>query len=127
MKNRDAGKKVLMDVEAEIIDLKRRMTALETEVKSEQQFSVRLFQAIRELRDDVTLLRNHSMVVGDRVGKLEERMERVEQRLDRVEERLARVESEVAALRSEFNTFRKELPTMIAETMREVLREYRGR
>jgi chromosome segregation ATPase len=102
-----------MDVEAEIIDLKRRITSLETEVKSEQQFSVRLFQAIRELRDDVALLRTHSMVLGDRVGRLEERMDRVE--------------SELAALRSEFNAFRKELPAMIAETMREVLREYRGR
>lgn len=123
-----------MDVEAEIVELKRRMTAVESEVKSEQQFSVRLFQAVRELRDDVALLRTHSMMVGDRVGRLDERMDAVEQRLggveqrlDNVEKRLERVETDLAALRSEFNTFRKELPGMIAETMREVLREYRGR
>jgi chromosome segregation ATPase len=116
-----------MDVEAEIVDIKRRLTALETETKSEQQFSVRLFNLVREVRDDVGLLRSHAMITDNRLVRLEERMDRVEQRLERVEERLSRVEADLGALRSEFNSFRQELPGLIADTMREVLKDMRAR
>ena len=109
-----------MDLEAEITELKRRISTLENEAKSEQQFSVRLFRLSREMRDDIALLRTHAMVTGDRVGRLEERMDRLEQRLERLE-------TDLSALRTEFDSFRRDLPGMIAETMREVLREYRGR
>jgi chromosome segregation ATPase len=102
-----------MDVEAEIAELQRRVAVLEDEVKADRQFSVRMFGYIRELRDDVAVLRSHAMVMDGRVSRLEERM--------------ARVESDIAALRAEFTAFRQELPGMIAETMREVLREYRAR
>ena len=129
-----AAQKVHMDVETEIVELKRRVTLLESEVKADRELPVRLFQYVREIRDDVALLRSHAMVIDGRLGRLEERMdgveqrlERVEQRLDRVEQRLDRVESELASLRSEFATFRKELPGIIAETMREVLRDMRSR
>jgi chromosome segregation ATPase len=130
-----------MDVETELVDLKRRLTLLENEVKTDRELPVRLFSYVREMRDDIGLLRSHAMVTEGRIGRLEERMERVEQRLERVEQRLDkveqrldkvekrldRVESELASLRSEFSAFRKELPAMIAETMREVLREHRSR
>ena len=115
-----AAQKVHMDVETEIVELKRRVTLLESEVKADRELPVRLFQYVREIRDDVALLRSHAMVIDGRLGRLEERMDGVEQRLDRVE-------SELASLRSEFATFRKELPGIIAETMREVLRDMRSR
>jgi hypothetical protein len=44
------------------------------------------------------------------------RFDKVEDRLDRVEGRLGRVETEVASLR-------EELPTVVADVMREALRE----
>ena len=100
-----------MDVEAEILDLKHRMTVLENEVKANHDFSVKLFIYIRDMRDDIALLRSHAVVMDKRVEHLEQRMERVE--------------SDIAALRSEFNAFRQELPSLIADTMREVLREMR--
>jgi chromosome segregation ATPase len=109
-----------MDVEAEIVELKRRMTTLENEVTANHDFSVKLFIHIRDMREDIALVRSHAVVTDKRLERLEERMGRVEQRLERVE-------SDLHGLRSEFNTFRKELPGMIAETMREVLREHRSR
>ena len=123
-----------MDVETEIVEIKRRLTAVENEVKSEQQFSVRLFNYVREIRDDVAILRSHAMVTDGRTGRVEERMDRLEARMDRLEERMARleqrlqrVEDDLGALRSEFNDFRREFPGMVAEAMREVLREHRMR
>jgi chromosome segregation ATPase len=116
-----------MDVEAEITELKRRMTILEGEVKADRELPVRLFSYVRDMRDDIALLRSHAMVVEGRIGRLEERADRIENRLDRVEQRLDRVESDLKALRADIKTFRQELPGIIAETMREVLREYRSR
>jgi chromosome segregation ATPase len=109
-----------MDVETEIVELKRRVTVLENEVKGDRELPVRLFQYVRELRDDIAVLRSHAMVVDGRLERLDVRMDRLEARMDRVER-------ELASLRSEFSAFRKELPAMIAETMREVLREHRSR
>ena len=126
--------KVNMDVQAEILDLKRRVTALENEVQSNHDFSVKIFTYVREVRDDIALLREHAVATGKRVehmdlrlDQLERRMDKLDQRVGRMEQRLERVENDVAALRSEFNVFRKELPGMIADTMREVLRDYRSR
>lgn len=109
-----------MDVEAEILDLKRRVTTLEKEVDVNHDFSVKLFSYIRDMRDDIALVRSHAVVTDKRIQRLEERMDKVEQRLERVE-------IDLSGLRAEFNAFRKELPGMIADTMREVMREYRGR
>jgi chromosome segregation ATPase len=119
--------KVNMDVEAEILDLKRRMMILENEVRANHDFSVKLFIHIRDMRDDVALIRTHSVVTDKRLERLEERIDRLEQRVDKMDQRLERVEFDLSGLRSEFSAFRKELPGMIADTMREVLRDYRGR
>jgi chromosome segregation ATPase len=123
-----------MDVEAEIISLKRRMTTLETEVHTNQEFSVRLFSYVRETRDDiavlrsdVALLRTHAVVTDKRIERIEQRMDRVEADLTALKSEVQELRSDLNGLRSEFNTFRKELPGIIADTMREVLRDYRGR
>jgi hypothetical protein len=94
-----------MDVETEITELKRRVGVLETEVEADHHLSVRLFQYVRETRDDVAMVRSHA-VVTDR--------------------RIEHVEGDLAKLRSEFDTFRKEFPGLVADAMREVLREFRG-
>ena len=109
-----------MDVEAEITELKRRMTVLENEVKADHEFSVKLFIYVREIRDDVALLRSHAVIADKRIERLEERMERLE-----IE--LAALRADFNASRSEFAVFREQLPKMIADTMREVLREHRDR
>jgi tetrahydromethanopterin S-methyltransferase subunit G len=47
----------------------------------------------------------------------------IKTRVDRIEEKVDRVESEMRGLRSEFNSSQERLPGVIAEVMREVLRE----
>jgi chromosome segregation ATPase len=116
-----------MDVEAEIVDLKRRVTILENDVRANHDVSVKLFSHIRDMRDDVALIRTHSVVTDKRLERLEERMDRVEADLTALKSEVKELRSDLTGLRSEFNAFRKELPGMIAETMREVLRDYRGR
>jgi chromosome segregation ATPase len=123
-----------MDVEAEITELKRRMTVLENEVRADHEFSVKVFVYVREMRDDVALLRSHAVVADKRIERLEERVERIEASLgalrmdlNELRSEFNELRSEFAASRSEFNTFRKEMPGMIADTMREVLREFRSR
>jgi acyl carrier protein phosphodiesterase len=89
-----------MDVETEIAELKRRVAELESEAKGERQLSRRQFEQIREIRDDMAVLRSHAVTL--------------DKRLDRMDDRLGRLESAFAAF-----------PGLIAETMREVLREDR--
>ena len=116
-----------MNLEAEITELKRRMTMLENEVKADHDFSVKLFSYVREMRDDVALLRSHAVVADRRIERLEERMERVETSLAAVRAEVNELRSDFNASHTEFQAFRKELPAMIADTMREVLRDYRAR
>jgi chromosome segregation ATPase len=140
----DLADKAHMDVEAEITELKRRVTALETdvqgeqkvsrrlatlenEVKADRELSVRLFHYVREIRDDVTLVRSHAVVTDKRIERLEQRMEGVENSLAAVRADVKDMRSDFNNSRAEFEAFRKQLPSLIAETMREVLRDYRGR
>jgi chromosome segregation ATPase len=116
-----------MDVEAEILDLKRRMTTLENEVKANHDFSVKLFVYIREMRDDIAVIRSHAVITDKRIERLEARMDRVEADLAALRSDVKELRSDLNGLRSEFKAFRKELPGIIADTMREVLRDYRGR
>jgi predicted nuclease with TOPRIM domain len=57
--------------------------------------------------------------IEGRFDKLEGRFDKVEGRMDRLEVKVDRLESEVVGLR-------RDLPTIVAETMREVLREQRS-
>ena len=57
--------------------------------------------------------------VDARFDKLEGRFDKLEGRFDKLEGRMDRLEGEVVGLR-------RDLPTIVAETMREVLREQRS-
>jgi len=88
-----------MNVEAQIADLTRRVAALETEAQGQQHYNARIPGMLTELRDDVAILRSHAVGLGQRFDALE-----------------AKVTAEIGGLR-------RDLPCIIAETMREVLRE----
>ncbi len=88
-----------MDVEAQIADLTHRVTALEAEAQGQQRYNARILGMLTELRDDVAILRSHAVGLGQRFDALE-----------------AKVTAEIGSLR-------RDLPGIIAETMREVLRE----
>ncbi len=50
----------------------------------------------------------------------------IKTRVERIEEKVEKLETEVRGLRSDFNSSQTKLPGIIAEVMREVLREKKG-
>jgi|HubBroStandDraft_1064217.scaffolds.fasta_scaffold131105_2 hypothetical protein len=88
-----------MDVEAEIRDLKRRVSELEG------SFGF-LTEQVRGVHKDLLAFE----------ARTEQRFEAVDERFDKVDGRLDRVEREVRGLR-------EEMPRIVGDTMREVLRE----
>ncbi|MGH6814115.1 MAG: hypothetical protein ACREC6_00260 [Hyphomicrobiaceae bacterium] len=86
--------------------LEARVQVLEREVEGEKLVSRYILEQTRKNSDDLAAL----------LG----RMSRVEGRLDSVETELRGVKQDIADLR-------RDLPAMIAQSLREVLREQRGR
>jgi predicted nuclease with TOPRIM domain len=120
-----------MDVEAEIRDLKRRVSELEGsfgfltdqvrgvhkdllafEARTEQRF-----EAVDERFDKVDARLDR---VDERFDKVDERFDKVDERFDEVGGRLARVEVGLKALRDE-------LPGVVGDAMRAVMREGSGK
>ncbi len=106
-----------MDVEAQIADLTRRVTALETEAQGQQRYNARILGMLTELRDDVAILRSHAVGLGQGFDALEGK---VAAEIGGLRRRFDALEAKVTA---EIGGLRRDLPGIIAETMREVLRE----
>jgi chromosome segregation ATPase len=87
---------------SDIESLERRVAALEQEVEGEKAVTRYILDQTRRNGDDLAAIRS--------------RLDRIEARLDRHDARFDRLEAELRSLRAD-------LPRMIAETMREVLRE----
>jgi uncharacterized protein YoxC len=62
---------------------------------------------------------------GDDLAAVKTRVDRIEEKVDRLDQRVDRLETDLRGLRSDFNASQEKLPGMIAEVMREVLRETR--
>lgn len=90
---------------SEFQHLADRVSVLESEVEGEKIVSRYILEQTRRNGDDLAALKT---------------------RMDRVEVRLDRLEGEVRQLREEVRQLRQDLPVIIAETMREVLRERDG-
>ena len=89
-------------------DLKRVETRVEfvaQEVEGEKLLSRYILQQARKNGDDLAIVKSPMERVEEKAGKLEHKVEKLEQKFDRLEVRL---------------------PGMIAEVMREALRENRG-
>jgi chromosome segregation ATPase len=95
----------MVDIEA----LERRVAALEQEVEGEKVVSRYILDQTRRNGDDLAAIRS--------------RLDRIEARLDRHDARFDRLEAELQSLRMELRSLRSDLPQIVAETMREVLRE----
>jgi hypothetical protein len=91
-----------MDVEAEIRDLKRRVSELEGSFG----FLTRQVQGV------------HKDLLGFE-EKTDKKLREHDARFDRLEQGVNRLEQDVKGLRTD-------LPTIVGDTMREVLREERG-
>ncbi len=119
-----------MDVEVQIADLDRRVSVLETAAKGQERHNARVTELLTELKEDVALLRRHAISTGQKVEEMDSRLGAVETRLGAVETRLGKVEAglegvraDIGGLKADIAGLRRDLPGMIAETMREVLRE----
>ena len=97
----------MVDIEAEIRDLKRRVGELEG------AFTF-LTQQVRAV---------HADLLGFRTA-MEERFDRVEQRLDGMERRIGGVEQRLGGVEHELGSLRRDLPEIIAGAVGEALRRH---
>ena len=91
-----------MNIEAEIRDLKRRVSEIEG------SFGF-LTQQLKSVHKDLLSFQ-----------------ERTEQKFEKVDGRFDRLEKEIRDVRKEVGDLRKEMPGIVGNTMREVLRESAG-
>ena len=117
-----------MDVEAQIADLTRRVSVLETAAKGQERHNARVTELLTELKEDVALLRRHAISTGQKVEEMDSRLGAVELRLGAVELRLGAVElrlgaveaglegvrADIGGLKADIAGLRRDLPGMIA-------------
>lgn len=103
-----------MDVEAEIRDLKRRVGEIEG------SFGF-LTEQVKGVHKD--LLRFEAKT-EQQFEKIDERFDKVDQRLDRVETKIDGVDRKID---SKIDGLTKALPGIVGDTMREVLRDQKGK
>ena len=101
----------------------RRVTALETAAKGQQRHNARVTELLTELKEDVALLRRRAISTGQKVEEMDARMGALEARMEKLEGRMDKLEIGLEGVRADIAGLRRDLPGMIAETMREVLRE----
>ncbi len=117
-------------------DLKRVETRVEfvaQEVDGEKLLSRYILQQARQNGDDLAVLKARTERIEGKVDKLEQKVDKLEQKVDRLEAEvrglrvdMSGLRSDMNGLRSDFDSSQSKLPGMIAEVMREVLRETRG-
>lgn len=89
--------------------LERRVAAVEQEVEGEKLVTRHILEQTRRNSDDLVAIRSQ--------------LTRMEHRQDSADADLRAVHYDVAALRTEFATLTRNLPTIVADTMHEVLRK----
>ncbi len=112
-----------MDVETQIADLTRRVSALEKAANGQERHNARVTELLTELKEDVALLRRHAISTGQKVEEMDVRLGAVEARMGALEARMEKLEAGLEGVRADIAGLRRDLPGIIAETMREVLRE----
>ena len=98
-----------MNIEAEIRDLKRRVSEIEG------SFGF-LTQQLKSVHKDLLSFQERT----------EQKFEKVDGRFDRLEKEIREVRKEVGDVRKDVGDLRKDMPGIVGSTMREVLRESAG-
>jgi hypothetical protein len=109
-----------MDVETKIADLASRVSALEMTAKNQERHNARATEILTELKEDVALLRRHAISTGQKVEEIDARLGCLETRLGALEARVERIDERLTGIEI---YLKRDLPGIIADTMREVLRE----
>jgi predicted RNase H-like nuclease (RuvC/YqgF family) len=117
----------------DVDSLERRVTALESELRGEQGLTRRLFEHVREIRDDIAVLRRHAAATGDeieqiktRLGRLETEVSALKTEVSGLKTEVGGLKTEVGGLKTEMSAFRREFPGIVADVVREVLKERRS-
>jgi chromosome segregation ATPase len=123
-----------------IVELEKRVTALEAEMKVLRRDTQRLLslqsaamEQMVELNRRVAALELSMKVelraleakFDNRMDKFEGRMDQFGGRMDKFDNRMDKFESELGQVKAEQAALRRDLPGIIANTMREVLNERR--
>jgi division protein CdvB (Snf7/Vps24/ESCRT-III family) len=93
----------------EFSQLEARVAIVEREVEGEKMVTRHILEQTRRNSDDLATIKSRLVRVETRLDGVESRLDRVESRLDRVEQKL--------------DGFIRDFPAMVAQTMRDVLRE----
>jgi t-SNARE complex subunit (syntaxin) len=110
-------------------DLKRVETRVEfvaQEVDGEKLLSRYVLQQSRKNGDDLAILKTRTERIEERVEKLEQKFDKLEQKVDKLEQKVDKLDQKVDKLDQKVDRLEAKLPGMIADVMREVLRESRG-
>jgi len=105
-----------MDVEAEIRDLKRRVSELEG------SFGF-LTEQVSGVHRDLIAFQGEMRVFQRETA---ERFEQVDRRFDKMDGRLDRMNGRIGQVESEVRQLRDDMPGIVGDAMREVLREGKG-
>ena len=106
-----------MDVEAEIRDLKRRVSEIEG------SFGF-LTEQVRGVHKD--LLRFEEKTDA-RFEKVDERFDKLDGKVDQLDRKVDRLDGRLDHLDTGLRGLRTDMPKIVGETMREVLREQKGK
>lgn len=94
---------------SELALLEKRVAALEQEVEGEKLVSRHILEQTRRNSDDLAIIKSRLAGHDNRFDTHDARFDRHDARFDRLE--------------TELRNLRRDLPTIVAETMREVLKE----
>lgn len=100
----------------ELKQVQDRVEFVAQEVEGEKLLSRYILQQARQNGDDLAALKT-------RVGRVEEKVDRLEIEMRELRSDVNGLRSDLNGLRDEFRFSQSQLPGMIAEVMREVLRE----
>ena len=101
-------------------EFEARVGVLEREVEGEKMFTRHILEQTRRNGDDLA-------AVKTRMDRVETRLDRVETRLGGVESRLGGVENGLGGLEHKVSALTRDLPKIVADAMRDVLRERDGK
>ena len=93
--------------------LEGRVTIVEREVEGEKMVTRHILEQTRRNSDDLAAIKT--------------RLDRIERKVDGLEQKFEGLEGKVGGLDGKVDGMAKSLPTIIADVMREVLRERDGR
>jgi CII-binding regulator of phage lambda lysogenization HflD len=97
----------------EFNQLTARVDVLEGEVEGEKMVTRHILEQTRRNSDDLAAIKS--------------RLDRHDQRFDQLEQKFDGLERKVDGLDLKFNRLTRDLPTVVADVMRQVLRECDGR